>query len=685
MTATNTLRVERLAMTGLLACLFVFAFWTLGHQLSTFVGISWTSLLRATAWSWWAVALVSGWASASLARTYAAGLPVHATVLHAPLPPAAWVASLAACILAVFAHSYALRFALLVAAFGLLYLRWGTSRAGAPTASPPHVARPHPAPSAVDWLCLLVLMAAAVLVVVCANRSDFDDAEYLQSAIQTLRHPDRALFTFDASLGIVLEPFRFAPYRLTSYETFVGLLAQASGMDILDVYYVLVPGVAAALSVLTAFVFLRWFVPRRWAVLGVALCLAITLAWGESHVAFGNREYVRLFQGKGLLIAITTPMAIAMALLWMRKPGVLSWLGLLVLQIVAVGVSSSGLVITLFATAIGLLGALLAQPTRPRLLHAALGGLTLAYPIGLGLWLKYASSASGKVEEIGTYLPINASFGSPLREVLAMVILGLACAALARSLPRAAGEQSASVHADRTAFWLVASSFLLALNPFLIASITQATSRNMNWRLAWAAPVPLLLALGMVTLWQASTGGVRRPQLSRLGALALCSAFFLGGAWTLAPGNKVGWGWAERKLPPEYHQAFAVAADIRRSTIPGTTPMVLVDPRLGTWLTVVAPDFRLVMPGHGYLVTLPTILDPQDVENRLRMVNNIGAIVAGDRSLDALLDRYGVDTIVVPPVAGASPASPQILRRAVVTPAAGQRAPGAAVSARNSA
>jgi hypothetical protein len=647
MISTNAFRLERHAMCLLLACLFLFSFWTIAHQFSTFLEVSWSDLLRVSTWALAPIAVLSIFMSRSLATTYVGQLTTpDNTAQNAPSSTAWWL-GMAALGALLFVQSYTLRYVVLAVALAAIWMM-GRVSAYSPTA-PSNKPAAAPLRGAHNSIALLLLTAAVVLIVLCANRSDFDDAEYIQSAIQTIRHPDKGVFTFDASLGTVLDRFRFAPYRLTSYETFVGLLATLTGMDILDVYYLLVPGAAAALSVLTAFIFLRWFLPLRWTIVAVVLFIAVALAWGESHVAFGNRMYVRLFQGKGLLIAITSPMAILMAMLWMRRPTSSTWLGLLAVQVAAVGVSSSGLVVTLFATAIGLLSGFLAQPSRRALLHTVVGGLTLAYPIGLGLWLKYLSSASGKVEEIGTYLPINASFGSSLREVIAMLILCLTCAALLRKRPSVQGApESTASGSDRTAFWLVACSFLLVLNPFLIPFVTQATSQNMNWRLAWAAPIPLLLALGMTVLWRSSLGAPRRFGLSLLGPAALCAAFFVAGAWTLAPGNKVTWSWASHKVPPEFHQARDLASEIRRLAPLGERPVVLVDPRIGTWLTVVAPEFKLVMPGHGYIVTLQTILEPGDFERRTRLLNNLGAIAEGDPSFDALLDLYHVNVVVTP-------------------------------------
>lgn len=642
---TEDTRVEQHVMHLLLMVLSIYAFWTVAHQFATFAGFSWTTLIRTVDWLLFPCFVLTYWQAGHLAKLYAQHLPKFLTQ-SSPSPRYLYLVGLSFFGFCVLFGNFTARYALVIFCITAISLcarstpirEYSTARPSCNGLS-----------SRRAYLYLFCLMSLTVLIVLCANRSDFDDAEYIQFAIQTLRNPEKGLFTFDASLGIILEQFRFAPYRITSYETFIGLITQWTGLNILDVYYLLVPATSAALSILVAFIFLRWFLPLRWSLLAIVLFLLISFAWGETHVAYGNRMYVRLFQGKGLLIAISTPLTIIMALLLMRKPSAHAWFGLLIMQVVAVGVSSSGLVITVFSTALGLLAGFLAQPCYKSLWAASAGGATLSYPIGLGLWIKYISSASGKVEEIGTYLPINASLGGTWREALALTIIVTAIFLNSRSMgrPNKIGEINRLIVEEKTYFWIVTIIFLLILNPLLIEYLTLITSKNMNWRLAWAAPVPLLLAVSLVHLmhWAQRKNKGNWQKTSWLLPIILIVAFATMNPWTLAKSNQVHWGILERKLPSEYQQAVELAEDIRQQTKGQHVITVLVEPRVGTWLTVVAPDFKLIMPGHGYWVTLKLIMDNQDFEQRNRLVSSIDVIAAGDDSLNKLLDSYGVNVI----------------------------------------
>ena len=652
---------ERRLLQALLAVLALLVCWTLAHQAATFAGVPWTPLARATAWLALPV-LVLGflWGGAVSACFVDALDPLPAARSGKDTSPLALL-GLAALVAAAgwTMPDYASRYAVVLGGVAL----WLSVAVRRPAATQHPDQAPASGPgltAALLWTGLGVCTLVAVALVVFVNRSDFDDAEYIQQGLQTLRHPDLPLYGFDASLGTLIDSFRFAPYRITSYETLVALVSQLSGADLLDTYYLILPTIWAVLSVATAFVFLRWFLPRPWALLGVGLFLLVAIAWGETHVAYGNRMYVRLFQGKGLLVVLTTPLTVLMAMLWMRQPRVSTWTALLAMQVLAVGVSSSGVVITLFATAIGLAAGWLAQPGWRAMARAALGGLALAYPIALGLWLKFASTASGKVEDIGTYLPIEASLGGDARQLLTLGITAAALLLLGRSMVSAWGQRSGAVSAAPSAGlgWLLVASWTLVLNPFLIGHITELTSRNMNWRLAWATPMPLLLAacLTALLMWAHRQPAARRAWAGLL-AVSSVVAFVDIDLPTLRQSNHLHWGVWERKLPPEYADAVSLASQIRQRVGPDRPVTLLVEPRVGTWITVVAPDFGLVMPGHGYGVTLQTILPPQEHTDRSRLVDSIPAVLAGDPELGALVRRYGVTVIAEKDAPSGHPAS----------------------------
>lgn len=654
--------IETHVMTATMTVVAMFALWTCGLQVASFAGIAWSMLLYASAWLLAPSAIFVWLLSRRIAAGYVAELPMSMPLVKRSAL-SVWAIGIVAMLAAGVIDSYSARFAILVVAIACIFafsyfsLANSAEMGGRNVVGQPALSQRPP-----DWLAWLVLAAVAASlagVVVFANRSDFDDAEYIQLALQTLRHPDRAPNSFDASLGFVLEYFRFAPYRPVSYETFVGLIAYWTGRDLLDIYYLAVPGAAAVLSALIAFLFLRWLLPLSWTLVALVLFAVLSLAWGDTHFAYGNRLFVRMFQGKALLIAITTPAAVLLGMLLVRRPSFAVWAGLLAVQVVAVGVSSSGIVTTLFATAIGLGVGFLLTPSRAGLLAAAAGGTTLIYPLGFALWLKRVNTQAADITSLGTVSDIGSSLGGGWRQGIVVAVLLMAVwltSAVNRGATKAgrdAAEQSMSI---RFAL-LVAASVLLVLNPAIASLAAAFTAKNMSWRLGWAAPMPLVVAAAFAVLLASA---FRQPTASArylygILPLALLTAFLMqmpiaasGSArWTLAGGNGTSWGFAQHKVPPEYGQALALADTIKRAGEGRHRPItVLVEPRIGTWLTVAAPDLRLIMPGHGYPYAFWTVMDQADLAPRMQLLQQVAKAPDDMAGLEGLLDAYKVDVIV---------------------------------------
>jgi hypothetical protein len=649
-------------MTTVSTVVVMFALWTTGLQVASFGGIAWSTLLAGCAWLV-VPALALAWLlSRRIATAYNAELPTSILLVERP-PMTVWGLAIIAVIAAGLAGSYSLRFAILVLAIAGCFAaanRWPVNDAAAESnASGTSVTSRRP-PAWLAWLGLAAVASVVAGVVIIANRPDFDDAEYLQLGLQTLRYPERAPNSFDASLGFVLEHFRFAPYRIVSYETFVALIAQSTGRDLLDIYYLALPGAAAVLSVLVAFVFLRFLLPLSWTLVALVLFAVLSLAWGETHWAYGNRLFVRMFQGKALLIAITTPLAILLGMIIVRRPTLAVWAGLLAVQVAAVGVSSSGVVTTLLATAIGLGVGLVLSPSRAALLAAAAGATTLIYPLGMALWLKRANArTSADITTLGSVGDIGASLGAAWRQGVVVAVLAVAVwlTSIIRQKSVSTGQLIADQEAPLRFALLVAASVLLALNPFVASLAASVIAKNMSWRLGWAAPMPLLLAAAFAFLlasaaWQPQA---RARYLHGLLPFSLLLAFLVqlplaapGSArWTLADTNGNSWGVAQHKTPPEYRYALSLAGAIERAAEERRRPLTaLVEPRIGTWLTVVAPDLRLVMPGHGYPLTLQTVMDPADFARRMQLLQQVDKAASNVAEFQDLLDAYEVDVIV---------------------------------------
>jgi len=642
--------IETVVAGSVMFCFLLFAFWTLAHHAATFGGISWHTL---TLWAGIAglpMAIFAAWASRRFASAYAAEVQLAATPagLQGTLPA---VVFLVAIVLLFAIQEYTLRFGIAVI---LLVTMWGLTRAG-------H----HPTPVSksaktldvtlfdrnASWI--LVLCAVfAVAVTLAAHRPDLDDASFLQIAVQTLLSPERAPLTFDASLGIVMKPFRFAPYRLASYETLAALLVEWIQLDLLTIYYLLLPGLTAILTIGVAFMFTRWFLPRGLAVMAVIVFILIMLAWSGNHRAYGNFGFVRLFQGKALLIMLTTPITVIAGLLLLRHCSAWNWTFLATVHLAAIGVSSSGLFCSFVTTGLIMIVAF-RNDIRASLVKAGIVGTTLFYAAILGVQLKFAvgwfagvpgftggaSPAGSEIHSLsGSFWPINISLGFGPREALSLALIIFGVGALTGNVQRQWREYTL----------FTGAALILIFNPWLSELLSMVTTRNVSWRLAWAVPVPLLMAVALT----ASIPPLLKPwSLQRLSyyagafvALGILIAFLVAGQWTIAGSNHVTWRWPSFKVPAEFVMAQKIAVILESQASKG---MVLSNKAVAAWLPLTAPDVRQVMPGHYYPAMLRAILPPQDFSNRRFLLKAVSEESGDMDRLMELIQHYGVTTLVL--------------------------------------
>jgi hypothetical protein len=647
-TATPTNHEERL-LRALCVSVLVFAGWTVAVHLAVLTGVPWVTLTRGFLVSLPAVLLLSWRLAVATARSFSEETrEVRDGFSLGPRPLSltagvAWIASIA------LARSYEIRY-LLTCLFLLSawYLK-ARLEPGAPesdsclagsggkttrTAAKGELER-HGSRGVKDGhACLYVLglTLLAIAVTLTAHRPDLDDSSFLQIAASTLDHPSLPIYSFDSSLGVQLDRFRFAPYVLSSYEPLAALLTHVTGLGLFSVYYVALPAVSAALTIVTAYFLARWFLPSGAALVAIALFFLICLAWGESHLAYGNRLFVRLFQGKGLLIGLTTPSILLSGLLAMRRPRWHTRLFFLGCIVAGIGVSSTGLIVTIVAASIAIAAGTdgLARETIRR---AALTAPALAYPIAAGLLLKYLAKTSVPFSELGTVTGIDASLGCDAREAISLITIGI-------------GAASLRLHRQhRTLFLCLLLTVVITLSPFVSRALAAVSVGNATWRLAWAAPVPLFMAIILAGLSARSSS--RREVLPGLLAAAVLLSFALSGRWSLAGSNGVSFG----KPSPTISAGFHTTADITgRIKVLAPRPVLLATRDIAAWVPLASPGMQLVMPGHTFPSMLRTILSPDDYAERMRLFS----IVNGARDLSPeavsqaarLFRKYGVNVVV---------------------------------------
>lgn len=449
-----------------------------------------------------------------------------------------------------------------------------------------------------ELLVFTALVLAATVFTLCAYRSDYDDAEYIQTALQTIMHPDRAPLTFDSSLGYIVERFRFQPYRFASYETFVALISDLFSLEIMTIYYLVLPAIGSILCMCIAYLLARWFLSRHAALIALFIFLLLLIAWGETHIAYGNRVLVRLFQGKGWIISVTTPFCVLCGLLLMRTKTLAVWLLYMAGNIAAVGMSSSGLVVSCGTTLL-LAPLAFAENTKKTAGNLAIIGSGAVWALICGAILTIRFHGVGETQ--GTILPIDASLGQNARASVTLALLGVS-ASLRFGLKK-----------QKELALLSGGILFLILNPWGSEIIARFSAMNMCWRFAWAAPVPIILAILIGCFFEPERK--RRIGIQHIAGGGLLLFFLVIAPWTSRSGNNdFHFAFPAWKTPIEYEEVAQLAKLLPTAM---TDMTVLAPNRQGTWLTVTSPNLRLVMPGHGYLSTLNTLMPPEEFAQRV--------------------------------------------------------------------
>ncbi|MEW9625045.1 DUF6077 domain-containing protein [Rhodanobacter geophilus] len=480
------------------------------------------------------------------------------------------------------------------------------------------------------WV-LLGLCAVACVVTLVANRPDADDSFYQSIPATILRFPSAPMLQGDTLYRVVGKPIQLPIYKIHTYELAIATVARVLHVPHLSVAYLLFPAFFAALSILCWGRLLRALAPSRWLLVLAALFLCM-LALGEAHRSYGNFAFVRMFQGKAIFACVAIPCVIYHALQYSRCCRPSDWMLLAAAQIAAIGITSSGLFVVPFAAALALSGSWSANfPSTRRLL---LGLLASFYVIAVGCMLIFVThGGKGFVSDIT--MP-------SMYELLIQVFGAWSVAILLTALI------SAWAFAETTeqSKFLLTGSFcflLLVLNPYSYQFLGRhLTGTHTYWRLAWAFPLPILLALLLVGV-SVRIAGLRSKALTiASGACASVGAvIFFMHAGTLRSANFVTLGAPAYKVPTGDYAAARVLAGTPEQGI------VLAPEPVATWIPIFVTHPQILGTRIMYL---SADFAPMEAAQRRMLMTYVGGSARAPDSpavLESALTRYNLSAIMV--------------------------------------
>lgn len=150
-------------------------------------------------------------------------------------------------------------------------------------------------------LVVLLFVAIAVLLALFLHRPDADDEWFIGMAVSLLSQSDQPIQS--------LPRYSDTTYGLPAYEPLKAIVSHITGLPLLYSYYLLIPALMSAVTVIVSYRLLRELVTDGW-FFGLLFFFLVMLTWGDTHRTLANFGFVRLFQGKSVFVSAVVPAVI---------------------------------------------------------------------------------------------------------------------------------------------------------------------------------------------------------------------------------------------------------------------------------------------------------------------------------------------------------------------------------------
>ncbi len=398
---------------------------------------------------------------------------------------------------------------------------------------------------------IVALVLFGVVLVAITHRVDQDDAQYLNFVVTAMDFPLEPLFSHSGLWQDPKVPLESTIYKFHTYELLVAALSDVFGVHHKTLYYLRLAPIFGGIAVLVHWRLAQHLAPQ-YALSVLLTWLVLIIALGASHREFGNFAFVRLYQGKSLLVTIGLPLCILLGLRFAELPDKRRALALGMAIIASTGLSSSALATVPFVVAATLCGGLLGA-SRVAVTRIIAGGLASGLFLGaIGLFLVASIKTGNEIHGVSLF-----GSGTGLSIVLGEGILGEFILVLFPIAPLfVAGFRRRRLYALTTLVFLG-----VVLNPWSGDFLAKNLDKALEWRLFWSVPFVISASISMVGL--AALLAQKVPWLKRYAVLLimLAAVLFFSGQWSVSPGNRVVIAFPRLKVEPTPH---ALAEEIVR-------------------------------------------------------------------------------------------------------------------------
>ena len=440
---------------------------------------------------------------------------------------------------------------------------------------------------------IVAFVLFGIVLVAVTHRVDPDDSQYLNFVVTAMDFPLEPLFSHSGLWQDPKVPLELPIYKFHTYELLVAALSDVFGVHHKTVYYLILAPIFGGIAVLLHWKLAQHLVPQ-YAFSVLLAWLVLMIALGESHREFGNFAFVRLFQGKSLLVTIGLPLCLLLGLRFAEFPDGRRALPLGMAIIASTGLSSSAFGTVPFAVAAALCGGFLGA-SRVVVKRIIAVGLASGLFLGaIGLFLVASIKSGNEIHGVSLF-----GSGTGLSIVLGEGILGELILVLFPIAPLfVAGFRRRRLYAVTTLILVGA-----VLNPWSGDFLAKNLDKALEWRLFWSVPFVISASISMVGL--AALLAQKVPWLKRYAVLLimLAAVLFFSGQWSVSPGNRVVIAFPRLKVEPTPH---ALAEEIvRRAPLRST---IYASSSIAEWITT----FHV----HPYpLIVRPVYLGFSEIQN----------------------------------------------------------------------
>ena len=450
------------------------------------------------------------------------------------------------------------------------------------------------------------LILFGMVLVAITHRPDEDDAQYLNFVVTAMDFPFESLFSHSGLWQDSNVPLESPIYRFHTYELLIAVLSDVFSVNHKTVYYLILAPIFGGIAILVHWRLAQYLAPQ-YAFSVLLAWLVLVLVLGDSHREFGNFAFVRLYQGKGLLVTIGLPLCLLLGLQFAEFPSGRRGLPLGMAIIASAGLSSSALVTVPFVVAATLCGGLLGA-SRVAVARIITGGFAAGlFLCAIGLFLMASIKGGNEIQGVSL-----SPSGNGLSTVLGEGILGILILVLFPSAPLFVAGFRRRRYALTTLIFVV-----VVLNPWSGDFLAKNFDKALEWRLFWSVPFMVSASISMVGLAALLAEKVIWLKRYVVLLIMLAAVLIFSGQWSVSPGNRAVIAFPRFKVEPAFHmlaEEIVLRAPLR-STI--YAPF---------WIAKWIPTFRvhpyplIVRPHYSDFGTIRDYFGVPELDRRKRVM-----------------------------------------------------------------